>query len=795
MKNISIIITISFLYACTSLQSQVRWSTKYVFYGKNGKLEYLPDPLGNIIPDFSHVGYKYGEEAIPDVTVKAIVEPVEGDALSSIMSAIESLYNVEPDENGFRGSVLIKSGTYEVDGIITINQSGIVLRGEGDNEQGTRIIATGRVQRPLIQIGGSSSLSIEHGSMVNIIEPYIPVGRKFVIVDNASSYTLGDHISIFRPGTQNWISDIQMDQIPPRADGGEVTQWSPSSYSFHFERIITDIRGDSIFFRNPIVMAMEDQYGGGRVYKASRVRINKVGVEHMLLESVHTSNTDEDHAWDAVMFRNAEHGWARNITAKYFGYSCVNLERESRNITVTNCTQLEPKSIITGGRRYSFVNTGQLNLFTNCYASEGRHDYATHSRVLGPNVFANSVAVKTHSDIGPHHRWAMGSLYDQIISDGAINVRDRGHLGSGHGWAGVNHVVWNSAGSEANIQNPWVSAVNYAIGFRGSKIISNPPRPDAFWEGHNQEGLFPSSLYLAQLYDRLSDTIFFSVYPYLEQTNDSIFLMRFNFSPNPDEALDPQKYIISGNSGAEEKQFHLELVDTNTVKFTFHNLGLLPALSHIQITAEGITSEQEYELNALKTSWFTEPDKRPVITSAYQEVTNDPGEFVIARTSKTGKIWLIQVGKPASNIQELQISVAEGFGKVINATQVNREYPVITEGLKPAFYSFFATDSDGRVSLRSQNLVYIKKGLSTSISYPDEGLFAITLVRGGVKIVPDEAIRNYTAEIIDLSGRSLSVISNISGDYIMDTGTTIGIHIIRVISDQQVRVKKIILIP
>jgi len=795
MKSFCVIISFCVCFVSISLIAQNRWSSKHVFYGKNGKLEYLPDSLGNIIPDFSQVGYMFGDEAIPDVPVKATVEPVQGNAYSAIQTAIESLYDLESDENGFRGAVLIKSGTYEVDGIITINQSGILLRGEGDNEQGTRIIATGRIKRPLIQVGGSSNLDIDHGSMANIIEPYIPVGRKYVVIENASSFSVGDQITLYRPGTQNWISDIKMDQIPPRPDGGTVYQWDPSSYNFHFERTITDIRGDSIYFRSPVVMAMEDQYGGGRIYKASRVRINKVGVEHMLLESVHTTDTDENHAWDAVLFRNAEHGWARNITAKYFSFSCINLERESRNITVTDCTQLEPKSLITGSRRYSFNNVGQKNLFINCYASEGRHDYVTGSRVLGPNVFANSVAVKTHSDTGPHHRWAMGSLYDQIISDGAINVRDRGNLGSGHGWAGVNQVVWNSAGSEANIQNPWFSAVNYATGFRGRKIFNTPPRPDAFWEGHNQEGLFPSSLYLAQLYDRLSDTIFFSVYPYLEQTNDSIFLMRFNFAPNPDEALDPQKYNISGNSGAEEKQFQLELLDTNTVKFTFRNLGLLPALSQIQITAEGITSQQEYELNALKTSWFTEPDKRPVITSTYQEVTNYPGEFVIASTSREGQIWLIQLGKPTVNLQDLQNSVAEGFGRSISANMPNQEYPVFTEGLASAYYYFYATDVDGRVSRRSLNLVYIKTGTTTSVTYHDENLFVIIPIQGGVKIIPDEAIRNYSAEIIDMSGRSVSATSNISGDFIMNTESTKGIHIIRVISDQQVRVKKFMLHP
>jgi hypothetical protein len=795
MKHIKLFVIIIFFYGCTSLYSQNRWSSKYVFYGKNGKLEYLPDSLGNIIPDFSHVGYKYGDEAIPNVPVKATVEPVDGDALSVIQAAIESLYDTDPDENGFRGAVLIKSGTYEVDGIITINQSGIVLRGEGNTEQGTRIIATGLVKRPLIQVGVPSSLNIELASIVNISEPYVPVGRKFVVIESAAAYAVGDHISLFRPGTQNWISDIQMDQIPPRADGGAVTQWSPTSYNFHFERTITDIRGDTIFFRNPVVMAMETQYGGGKVYKATRQRIQNIGVEYMLLESVYASDTDENHAWDAVMFRNAEHGWARFITAKYFGYSCVNLERESRYITVTDCKQLEPKSLITGSRRYSFNNVGQKNLFISCFASEGRHDYATSSRVPGPNVFTNSEAERAHSDIGPHHRWAMGSLYDQIISDGAINVRDRGNLGSGHGWAGVNHVVWNSAGSEANIQNPWVSALNYAIGFRGRKIISSPPRPDALWEGHNQVGLFPSSLYLAQLHDRLSDTIFFSVHPYLEQESDSAFLMRFNFAPNPNEAANPKNYTIGGNANVADNLFLIEMADTSTVRFIFKGLGLLDALSNIQITAQDITSLQGYTLNALKTSWFFEPDKRPVITSAYQEVTNDPGEFVIASTSKHGKIWLIQLGKPSSNIQELQNSIAEGFGKGINANIANREYSVITEGLNPAFYSFYATDSDGRVSIRSINLVHIKKGLSTHLSSPDDGRFAIIPINNGIKIMPDKAITNYSAEIFDLSGRSLFVTKSISGDYIFNIEDTKGIHIIRIISDKKVITKKIMLNP
>ncbi|MCU0468893.1 MAG: hypothetical protein MUF58_09845, partial [Arcicella sp.] len=148
----------------------------------------------------------------------------------------------------------------------------------------------------------------------------------------------------------------------------------------------------------------------------------------------------------------------------------------------------EGKSILTGGRRYSFNNNGQLNLFINCHTTEGRHDFVTGAKVCGPNAFVNCTAKNTHGDTGPHHRWAMGTLYDNIVTDGEINVRDRGNSGSGHGWAGVNQVLWNC--------KVWV------IGLQGKKVDNSfklGERPDGEWEGLNKANLQPSSLYYAQL--------------------------------------------------------------------------------------------------------------------------------------------------------------------------------------------------------------------------------------------------------------------------------------------------------
>jgi hypothetical protein len=309
---------------------------------------------------------------------------------------------------------------------------------------------------------------------------------------------VGDTIIVYRPGTDSWINDLKMNAIVERKG---TQQWTAVGYNLSFERNITKIEGNTIFIDNPIVMSMETKYGGGEIFKYKfDGRIEKVGIENLFLESEFTSDTAENHGWDAISFGKIQNGWVQKVTAYYFGYSCVNLSKEAKNITVLDAYCFEPKSVITGGRRYSFNNDGQLNLFFNCHATEGRHDFVTGGKVCGPNVFVKCTAKNTHADIGPHHRWSMGTLYDNIITDGEINVRDRGNMGSGHGWAGVNQVIWQCQAKTAIIENPWVTGYNWVIGLQAHKLKNRlGERPDGEWEGHNKADLEPASLYFAQL--------------------------------------------------------------------------------------------------------------------------------------------------------------------------------------------------------------------------------------------------------------------------------------------------------
>lgn len=475
--------------------SQKQWSSKFVTLNKDGSLTYHLDEKGNILPDFSKVGYYGHTRAIPFVKVVKVVEP-SPNSQQTIQSAIDEVSKIPLDKTGFRGAIFLKKGVYKIPGTIKINTGGIVLRGEGSE---TILIATGRGQRDLIHVSGKGSIKEIEGTNQKIVDAYVPLGAKSFTVSSVKGFKVGDPIIVFRPGTEKWIHDLKMDQINQR--DSTIKQWQPKEYDLKFERVITKIQKNKIFIDNSIVMAMEDQYGGGAIYKYSfDGRINNVAVENLLCESEYASDTDEDHGWNAIFFNNIENGWVKNLTSKYFGYSCVNLGGGAKHITVDSCQYLQPKSKIEGGRRYSFNNDGQLNLVMNCFASEGRHDYVTGARVCGPNVFYNSRSENAKADIGPHHRWAMGTLFDNIITDGEVNIQDRGDWGTGHGWAGVNQVIWNCTARRAAIQNPWVSGKNYVIGLKASRYEGRlKGRPQTDWEGNSGEGLQPASLYLAQL--------------------------------------------------------------------------------------------------------------------------------------------------------------------------------------------------------------------------------------------------------------------------------------------------------
>jgi hypothetical protein len=469
--------------------------------GRSGRLLYLPDALGNTVPDFSHAGYKGGGVRLPTAPIKVTLSPPAGDAGAAIQAAIDQVAALPPDGEGIRGAVLLRRGTYRIAGTLRIRAGGVVLRGEGQGTDGTVLVAAGTGQRTLIQIGGTGSWQEVAGTRRSLTESYVPVGARSFTVDSAAGLAVGDPVIVHRPSTAAWIRDIGMDMIPPRADGMPITQWAEGSKDLRFDRVITAISDRRVTVDAPLTNAFEQKYGGGTLYKYTYAgRIAQVGVEDLRGDSDYKSATDEDHGWVFIALDAVQNAWVQRITAVHFGLSAVRTGDGAKWVTVQDCTNLDPISIIDGGRRYSFnLDGGQLILFQRNRAAKGRHDFVSGSTVPGPNVFLQGVAEQAYSEAGPHQRWAAGTLYDSIQTSGsaaALSVYNRSNLGTGHGWAGANHVIWNSSSDSMRCESP-PTATNWCIG------CVTPKRSGACkWESFGK-AVMPQSLYLAQLRDRL----------------------------------------------------------------------------------------------------------------------------------------------------------------------------------------------------------------------------------------------------------------------------------------------------
>jgi len=476
-------------------------------YMDQGSLTYVPFSMEgqtnevNTIPDFSHAGYMGGGVALPiDVPVRITVTPTEGDDAPQIQEAINYVQGLEPDDDGFRGAVLVKAGHYSLENILVIRESGVVLRGEGQGLNGTVLHANPRLEHSVVSIVGQGGIIKAPASTQAIVADYVPVGSRSFEVQDASGYQIGDKIVVTRTPNQQWIDDLGMDQESLCGGSTGCTGWTPGSYTIDHERTIVGIADNTINVDIPIVDVMEEQYGGGTISKIeSSRRISRCAVENMRIQSFYTGTTDEAHAWTAVRLKDAEHCWVRQVTGQYLAYSTVNID-DANFTTVEDCAYIDPVSQVSGGRRYSFaIQEGIGNLFQRCYATTGRHDFVTGSRVTGPNVFLDGLAESARSDIGPHHRWATGTLFDNL-KGGSTRVWNRGSSGTGHGWSGAQTMFWNitSYTGEFRVDSP-LGSRNWGIGCRGSNQTGA-----GYWEAWGA-AVQPRSLYLQQLEDRLGD--------------------------------------------------------------------------------------------------------------------------------------------------------------------------------------------------------------------------------------------------------------------------------------------------
>lgn len=486
---------------------------EWVKQDPQGRLIYGSTPEGDRLPDFSAVGYRNGDRPWPRVKNLITLSPRGNgqDDSRAIQNALDALGTMPIGDNGMRGALLLKAGTFHIHRPLLIKKGNLVLRGEGRGPSGTLVMShlkpSKDTDRPVMLMVGNRSRPVLMGRKVAITDSYVPVGRTRMRVADTSMFRVGAEVMISMATNAAWVHENGMDRIPPRRDGGKVVQWTPSASFINYERriVAVDAKQKIITLDIAIPQPLAKRYGGATVQNfAHPGRISDVGIESLRIDNTFDASKidkktgqliDEDHTWTFLRFNAVVHAWAWNIAGFHLADNLVDVTAYAKNVTVSSCKNYAPVSLVTGQRRYPFNISGQLSLVIDCASDMGRHDFVTGARVAGPNAFVRGTVTRAQATVGPHQRWATGTLFDNIISDGTIQVGNNGSAGSGHGWVGAQTVYYNCRAKELACSQPPLG-FNWALGnvsgrYNGTCQLQSKGKP-----------MLPPSLYDAQRAER-----------------------------------------------------------------------------------------------------------------------------------------------------------------------------------------------------------------------------------------------------------------------------------------------------
>jgi uncharacterized protein YjdB len=516
-----------------------------VYPGTNGKLVYATYLNNyetdvnntNTLPDFSNVGYMDGAVGVPvgEVPVKITLNPnPSGEDRTRIQGAIDQVCNMPLDANGFRGAVLLKKGTYRLnDGAIPVLTdgmgyalriwaSGVVLRGEGQGADGTILYSDFALNHTMMTLEPFSQ-STSETNLQRITDGYVGTGAKTFTVANASNYAVGDNIIVKFTPNATWFSDLKVDEngyILYVAPPAESDYWNANAGAFNigFKRKIIAKNGNTITIDCSIVQPMQTLYGGGQITKYTTTgRLNKCGVEDLRIVGIQDGgspgvSSNGNRLRVGIRPRFLDNSWIHGVTVTRTSESAV-MTWGVMNLTVQECAYIDPRGTISGGWRYSFsLDAGSTRvLFQRCYSDYGRHDFVTHGRMPGPNVFVDCYSANGQNVLGPHYRWATGTLFDNIKAPNSVMAINLFDLSNGHGWCGAQTVGWNLE-CKGYVNDASRGSQNFLIGSIGTEYSAtfNPTLYPGFifrgyWEKSGSAGVHVStrSLYFKQLEDRL----------------------------------------------------------------------------------------------------------------------------------------------------------------------------------------------------------------------------------------------------------------------------------------------------
>jgi len=494
----------SFLAQASQAQSQ------WVHFGVNGRLVYHKTAKGDRIPDFSSAGYRGGGVALPVAIVRASVSPTGGpDDTQMIQAALDKVAKLAPQGDAERGAVELAAGTFHLAGTLRMHVSGLVLRGAGSTGAHSTVLEMVGAPHLAIEMQGAFHKE-DSGASTWLTDSYVPAGSTEIHVADASQLHAGDTIEIVKPVTAQWVHFMGMDHL---RRNGKPEVWVHND--IRVRRRIAEVSGTSIRLEVPLTDSFDSALYPGLKADVTPVKvtgqISETGVENIRIVSPARSiSYREDPEFDGIAMDNVVDSWLRSVRFEDTTNS-VQIDQGAERLTLVGVEVQQHKAVTSSAKPFDFRINGSQILLDRCTGEGNKVWYvATQSRSEGPVVVLHC-RFSGDGKIEGHQRWSTGLLVDGCsVPNGEINLRNRGEMGSGHGWAVGWSVSWNNRAASFLVQNP-PGAMNWSIGDVGThtsepmpvfELPVGPILPSGVVESMGKH-VSPPSLYLEQLRERM----------------------------------------------------------------------------------------------------------------------------------------------------------------------------------------------------------------------------------------------------------------------------------------------------
>jgi len=483
--------------------------SSWVHLGAKGRLIYRTTSHGDRIPDFSSAGYRGGGVALPFVKQRMKVSPTGGpDDTPAIQAALDKVARLAPDAYGERGAVELAPGHFHLVGTLAIHASGVVLRGTAAIGPTASVLELTGAPHLAISIQGEFHQRALRPATW-LVDRYVPAGATTIHIADASAIHAGDWLEIVKPVTPAWVHFMGMDHL---MRNGKPETWVRNN--IRVLRRVASVEGNAVRLQVPLTDSFDARFYSARQAEVTRVevvgRIAGVGVENLQILAPDRSIAYRvDAEFDGIDMDDVVDSWLRYV-AFIDTTDSVRIDQHAERLTILG-VDVQQQSIVTSqAQPFDFRVNGSQILLDRCTGQGDRVTYVgTQSRSEGPVVLLHC-RFRGGGKIEGHQRWSTALLVDGCeLPDGELDLRNRGEMGSGHGWTLGWSVLWNNKASTITVQDP-PGVLNWSIGDVGYQEDApmpvfdtpGPPLPRGVIEssGHPVE---PASLYLEQLRDRL----------------------------------------------------------------------------------------------------------------------------------------------------------------------------------------------------------------------------------------------------------------------------------------------------